>query len=356
MTVSHTARAAATALPLATGMDRRQRAQRILRISRVVSDMDRSAAFYCGALGCHSIRREPIGEATATALGVGAARQVVLRLGRQEIALVQFDTPGRPYPADSRSNDLWFQHLAIVVGDMDAAYAHMSARSGWRRISEAGPELLPPANGAVRAFKFRDPDGHPLELLWFPPGQGRPAWQHSGSASPFLGIDHSALSVASTPDSLVFYRALGLTVGGSSLNDGPAQARMDAVPGARVQVTSLRPDAPDSAGLELLGYCPPGRRAGATRANDVVTDWVTLAVGPSCGAPPRALQDPDGHRLVLIDQDTIDQDTIDQDTIDRGVIDQDTIDRGVIDRGAIDQGVIDRGVIDQGVGAIVSPA
>lgn len=310
MTVSHTTGAAA--LPLATGTNRRQRAQRILLVSRVVADIDRSEAFYCGALDCHTIRRERIDDATATALGAGAARQVVMRLGRQEIALVQFDVPGRPYPADSRSDDLWFEHLAIAVGDMDAAHANLSARSDWCSISEDGPELLPPANGAVRAFKFRDPDGHPLELLWFPPGQGRAVWQRSASPSRFLGIDHSALSVASTPDSLVFYRALGLMVAATSVNHGAAQARMDAVPGARVQVSSLRPDAPDSAGLELLGYCPPGRRASATRANDVVTDWVTVAVGPSNGAPPRAIQDPDGHRLVLIDQSVIDQSVIHQ--------------------------------------------
>jgi hypothetical protein len=33
-----------------------------------------------------------------------------------------------------------------------------------------------PRNGSVQAFKFRDRDGHPLELLYFPPGQGRPIW------------------------------------------------------------------------------------------------------------------------------------------------------------------------------------
>ena len=99
-----------------------------------------------------------------------------MRLGAQDIALVQFARQGRPYPRDSRSDDLWFQHLAIVVNDMDLAYAHLSSHAGWRPISEGGPQLLPPSNGAVRAFKFRDPDGHPLELIWFPPAQGRAVW------------------------------------------------------------------------------------------------------------------------------------------------------------------------------------
>ena len=60
-----------------------------------------------------------------------------MRLGREEIALVRFAVPGRqPYPTGSRSDDLWFQHLAIVVADMDAAYAHLSAHPGWQPISE----------------------------------------------------------------------------------------------------------------------------------------------------------------------------------------------------------------------------
>ena len=162
--------------------------------------------------------------------------------------------------------------------------------------------MLPPSNGAVRAFKFRDPDGHPLELIWFPPGQGRAVWHKGASAAPFLGIDHSALSVASTSRSLAFYRALGLRVSERSVNRGPAQERLDGLPGARVRVTGLRPVSAASPGLELLGYRPSGRAAGMVFPNDLVTDWITLAVRPSPGDSSCAMQDPDGHRLVLVDQ------------------------------------------------------
>ncbi len=170
----------AAALLLAAGMARRPRyrAQRILRISRVVSDLGRAEAFYRDGLGFQAIARGRPGKAALAALGLGDAdaEEVVMRLGTQDIALVRFTVPGRPYPRDSRSDDLWFQHLAIVVDDMDVAYARLCAHGEWRPISEAGPQLLPPSNGAVRAFKFRDPDGHPLELIWFPPGQGRAVW------------------------------------------------------------------------------------------------------------------------------------------------------------------------------------
>ena len=282
---------------------RRLQAERILRISRVVSDLDRAEAFYREGLGFRATARGRCDEGTLAALGLrnDDAKEVVMRLGAQDIALVRFAAQGRPYPPDSRSEDLWFQHLAIVVSDMDTAYAHLSAQGGWRPISAAGPQLLPPSNGAVRAFKFRDPDGHPLELIWFPPNQGRPVWHGNASHGPFLGIDHSALSIASTRRSLGFYRALGLQVSDRSLNHGPAQARLDGLAGARVRVTGLRPASAAGPGLELLNYRPPGRPAGMTYPNDVATDWVTLAVSPSPGTSPRAIRDPDGHRLVLVD-------------------------------------------------------
>ena len=271
----------------------------ILTISRVVADLDRAERFYRDALAFRTVGRGRLDGAIAAALGAGGAEAVGMRLGSQDVALVRFDTPGRHYPPASRSNDLWFQHLAIVVDDIGAAYAHLSAQPGWTPISAHGPVLLPPANGSVRAFKFRDPDGHPLELIWFPPGQGRPVWHQPGAAGPFLGIDHTALAIAATGRSVAFYRSLGLMVSTRSLNQGPAQAQLDGLAGARVRVTGLRPGEPGSAGIELLAYLPPGTRA-ETVVNDVVTDWVTLAAGAP-GAP-RAVQDPDGHRLVLVDQ------------------------------------------------------
>ena len=162
--------------------------------------------------------------------------------------------------------------------------------------------MLPPSDGAVRAFKFRDPDGHPLELIWFPPGQGRAVWHHGASAALFLGIDHSALSIASTWRSLAFYRALGMRVSDRTLNRGPAQARLDGLPGARVRVTGLRPASASGPGLELLGYRPPGRPAGIARPNDLATDWVTVMLSRPPGDAPCAVRDPDGHLLLLVEQ------------------------------------------------------
>ncbi len=278
--------------------------QRILRINRVVSDLGRAESFYRDGLGFRTVARGYADPEVLAALGLrdSRAQELVMRLGHQDVTLIRFATPGRPYPQDSRSDDLWFQHAAIVVKDMEAAYAQLCRNGAWSPISEGGPQLLPPSNGAVRAFKLRDPDGHPLELLWFPHGQGRPVWHEGGSNSLFLGIDHSALSVASTGRSLPFYRALGFHVGEQSVNRGPAQERLDGLRDVKVRVTGLRLASACGPGLELLAYRPAGRTAEPTSARDGITDWVTLGIGLSHGKCFRALRDPDGHRLILVDQ------------------------------------------------------
>jgi catechol 2,3-dioxygenase-like lactoylglutathione lyase family enzyme len=272
---------------------------RVQRVSRVVADLDRAAAFYVDGLGFAMVARRRCDTATTAALGIaGDADEAVLRLGEQDIALVRCAVPGRAYPADSRSDDLWFQHLAIVVADIDRAHAHLAGCSGWTAISTGGPQTLPPANGGVRAFKFRDRDSHPLELIWFPPGQGRPVWQGRPADRLFLGIDHSALAVSADDSSLRFYGGLGFRTSSQSLNHGPAQDRLDGLTGCRLRVSGLRPDSTEGMGLELLAYQPPGRPAAAASACDIVTDWVTLEVRPP-PAQPVALRDPDGHRLLL---------------------------------------------------------
>src|SRR5438094_518151 len=78
------------------------------------------------------------------------------------------------------------------------------------RRASTGPQLLPrtiPGAAGIRAFYFRDPDGHPLEVLQFPRDKGDPKW-HAPSDRLFLGIDHTAIVVSDTRTSLAFYRDL----------------------------------------------------------------------------------------------------------------------------------------------------
>ena len=196
------------ALSIPAGAHARAEVLAVRTIGLTVSDLDRSERFYRDTLDFRTVARKHLQDPALDALfGLPTEEMDVLtmQLGDQQVEFTRFERPGRPYPAGSRSPDLWFQHFAIVVSDMDAAYARVRA-AGVPPISFGGPETLPEQNGGVRAFKFRDPDGHPLELLWFPPGQGRAIWQQR--AGLFLGIDHSAIAVASTDTSLAFYHGL----------------------------------------------------------------------------------------------------------------------------------------------------
>jgi len=214
-------------------------------------------------------------------------RALRLALGGETLELVQALAPaGRPIPPDLRSDDLAFQHVAIVVADMDAAWARVRA-AGVRPISPA-PQTLPasiPAAAGIRAAYFRDPDGHPLELIWYPPGKGDPRWQQGPPGRLFLGIDHTALAVDDTERSLAFWRdALGLRVAGASENAGAEQERLNGVPGARVRITGLRATA--GPGVEFLDYLAPagGRPIPADlRAQDLLF-WQTTVTARDAGA------------------------------------------------------------------------
>jgi catechol 2,3-dioxygenase-like lactoylglutathione lyase family enzyme len=225
-----------------------------------VSDMDRSVAFYEHILDFHKIAdREVAGERYEHLYGLFGVRLRVVRmqLGDEAIELMQFLAPrGRRIPEDSASNDLWFQHVAIIVSDMDAAYARL--RQNNVAHASSGPQRLPdwnPNAGGIRAFYFRDPDDNTLEILQFPPGKGAAKWQNARGQL-FLGIDHTAIVVANTDDSLHFYRdTLGMRVAGTSENYGTEQEHLNNVFGARLRITALR--AASGAGVELLEYLAP---------------------------------------------------------------------------------------------------
>ena len=263
-------------------------------VAITVASAERSAAFYSEVLGFERIAETEVrGEEWERLQGVPGLRLRVvgLRLGDERLDLVEYLSPsGRPIPADSRSQDHAFQHVAIIVSDMDRAYARLR-EAGVEHVSPA-PQRLPdwnPNAGGIRAFYFKDPDGHALEVLWFPPGKGEAKWQ--GGDRLFLGIDHTAIVVADTARSLACYRdALGLRVAGESENWGPEQERLNNVAGARLRITTLR--APAGPGVEFLEYVTPrdGRPAPAdTRANDLA-HWQTTLVTHDAAALERTLR------------------------------------------------------------------
>ena len=229
-------------------------------ILTTVEDMDRSVDFYSRVLTFEKVAdREVAGDEMEHLFGVFGARVrlVEMKLGDESIELAQFLAPrGRPMPVDSRSNDLWFQYIAIIVSDMDRAYAIL--RQNKVEFASSAPQRLPDWNknaAGIKAFYFKDPDEHPVEILWFPEGKGDLKW-HRLSDGIFLGIDHTAIAVSDTDASLKFYRdLLGLCVASESENCGTEQEHLNTVFGAHVKITSLRASA--GPGIELLEYLSP---------------------------------------------------------------------------------------------------
>lgn len=312
-------------VPAGAGAETHARA--VESIGMTVGDMERSVSFFTDVLAFERVTDvEVAGEAWERLQGVFPARMRVvrLRLGDELLELTQYLAPrGRPIPADARSNDRTFQHVAIVVSDMDRAYARLRAH----RVEyvSSGPQRLPdwnPNAGGIEAFYFRDPDDHALELLHFPPGKGDPRWQRGGDRL-FLGIDHTAIVVASTDASLALYRGrLGLRIAGESENYGPEQARLNAVPGARLHITTLR--AASGPGIELLEYLVPrdGRPYPADSGANDLWHWQTRVrvddLGGAEGLRPVSPgvvetsgelgfragllgRDPDGHAVQLVE-------------------------------------------------------
>lgn len=310
-------------------------ARAVVSVALTVSDIDRSVAFYNGVLSFHQVsdRVAPISETQAlTGVSATRMRQVTLQLGDEQIELLQFlDRPGRAAPMPMRSNDRWFQHVAIIVRQMDSAYAVLE-RAGVVHVSSA-PQTLPatiPAAAGISAFYFRDPDGHPLEILSFPADKGLAKWQGT-HGSLFLGIDHTAMVVGNTRRSLGFYeKLLSIPVRGESMNFGPEQARLNNVPGVQLHITGLRTDL--GPGVEFLDYRAPAtgrpypsdarpndllhwqtrilvddvRMAleSARRAGAQLVSTVAVPLDPAMTGFRRAaiIRDPDGHAVELVER------------------------------------------------------
>jgi catechol 2,3-dioxygenase-like lactoylglutathione lyase family enzyme len=324
-------RAVLAALFLAGAATAQGAAPAVESVGLTVSDLERSIAFFRDVLSFELVSRaEHAGPEHEALEGVFGLRTLTarLKLGGEVLELTEYLAPeGRPIPVDSRSNDRWFQHVALIVSDMDQAYAHL--RKHGVRHASSGPQRLPdwnPNAGGIEAFYFKDEDGHVLEVLAFPPGKGDPKWHRLEAETQklFLGIDHTAIVVEDTEASLAFYRdLLGLTVAGASENHGTEQEHLNNVFGARLRITALRGSS--GPGIEFLEYLAPsdGRPYPLdARANDLL-HWETRltvsglsdlearlraadapflspgAVALKSGGRALLLRDPDGHALEL---------------------------------------------------------
>ena len=114
-------------------------------IGLTVNDLGRELAFYTNTLPFELLSiSELSGKEQDALLGVLSVqlRVAELRLGDEHITLTEHVVnKGRPIPQDSRSYDHWFQHIAIVVSDMDKAYEQL--RQHKVKHVSTGPQTLP---------------------------------------------------------------------------------------------------------------------------------------------------------------------------------------------------------------------
>ncbi len=314
-------------------------------IGFTTADVEATAGFFSDSLGFQR-SGEPLlveGGPYADLVGLPGARFRLQRLtiGADVLELTEVLDPGtgarlgRPIPADSLSNDRWFQHSCLVVNSMEAALAGLQPAFDAGRITpiSSAPQRLPEWNTAaagIVAYKFHDPEGHPLELLQFPSDKGEARW-HVEAPGPLLGIDHTAIGIADTAASCRFYRELlGLSAGGDGVNSGPEQDGLDGLSGTRVHITGHR--CPTGAGVECLDYREPtgGRPMPTDQGIQDLAHWQLrlrvadleaiatqieafggrlispgiVELGHQAGliGATRALQlaDPDGHQLQLL--------------------------------------------------------
>lgn len=314
-----------------------QQALDLNKVSITVSKMDEAVGFYTHVLSFEKVNGyELSGKNIQRLFGIYDENLRIevaqLQLGNEMIELMEFHTAdtGRIIPQDSRSNDLWFQHIAIVVSDMPKAY-QILVKNKIKHVSTS-PQKLPdyiPAAAGVEAFYFRDPDDHNLELIYFPQDKGNPRWKNPTDAL-FLGIDHTAIGIEQTEKTLLFYRDfLGLKIAGSSENYGTEQEHLNQVFGARLLITGLQ--AKEGFGLEFLEYiAPPGGRIYPldSRTNDlwhwhttikmvdlealyqkaletnhqiISTGLVDLSGSPLNANKGFLMRGPDGHVILLIE-------------------------------------------------------
>jgi catechol 2,3-dioxygenase-like lactoylglutathione lyase family enzyme len=238
------------------------------KVTITVSDVDKIKLFYIDAFGAKEIASSTFKNNTLGRLfnindATTEVKTVLLQIGDEYLELQSFkgkSIQSLPIPEDSKSNDLWFQHIAVVVPNMQKAFDVIHQKMAV--FVSTAPQILPAylkAAAGISAFYFRDPDGHNLEVINFPKGKGNPKWQVDTTVT-FAGIDHTAIGVSNTDAQYLFYKdILGMTIGGHSENYGTEQEHLNQVFGARLWITGIQ--APKGFGIEFLQYlAPPGGR------------------------------------------------------------------------------------------------
>ena len=139
----------------------------------VVRNMEKMIAFYRDTFGFQiALDTQVSGKETDNIVNFALEREriVLMNLGEMQIELLEYRPAGRGYPVDYKSNDLFGVHLAFKTDDMERDYAMLKA-NGMEIISKGGFQTIPPEHpifAGTKVLYFRDPEGHPLELIQMP--------------------------------------------------------------------------------------------------------------------------------------------------------------------------------------------
>jgi len=143
--------------------------------SRTVSDLERALGFYRDLLGLEVVGEEELhGESLERVVGFPGAhlRVVELALGDGRLLeLIEYHRPrGAPLPASATPADVGAHHMALLVRDLDAAHAALSA--GGVRFTTAPVDIAGGIFAGSRTTYCFDPDGLPVELWQAPASPG----------------------------------------------------------------------------------------------------------------------------------------------------------------------------------------
>jgi catechol 2,3-dioxygenase-like lactoylglutathione lyase family enzyme len=126
----------------------------------VVSDLERSIAFYAEIAGMRVVRRsESGGESFSRMSGLPArpVKMAYLEGGGRVLALQEFSPPNGE--TEGAPNALRATHLVFFCPDVAGAYAALTEKG----VRFLGPPITTPAGN--QAVMFLDPDGYVLELI-----------------------------------------------------------------------------------------------------------------------------------------------------------------------------------------------
>jgi catechol 2,3-dioxygenase-like lactoylglutathione lyase family enzyme len=136
----------------------------------VVGDTDASLAFYRDRLGLEVAgESENWGPEQERLNNIFGARLRITALRAPKgpgIELLEYLAPsdGRPFPVDTRANDLWHWQVNLVTADLATAAAPL--RAGHDPLVSPGAVELPENDlGFHAGLMARDPDGHAFLLI-----------------------------------------------------------------------------------------------------------------------------------------------------------------------------------------------